>query len=125
MVIDKRKVQLFQKESVLADAEVDTATVQTEVEVLQSDNMSLAVITKLHLIDDPEFGGSSKKGLIGTLKGLVGTFVAFVTRAAPERPPTEFERESKCTPQFQRAPHCGPARTHLCHEPRIYLPRSG
>jgi uncharacterized protein involved in exopolysaccharide biosynthesis len=41
IVIDKRKLQLFQKESVLGDVEVDTATAQTEVGVLKSDNKAL------------------------------------------------------------------------------------
>ena len=55
MVIDTRKVQVLDKESVLGDAQIDAATVQTQVAMLQSDNIALAVIRKLHLIDDPEF----------------------------------------------------------------------
>ena len=72
IVIDKRKLQLFQKESVVGDVEVDTAAVQTEVEVLKSDNIGLAVIRKLHLTDDPEFAGAAK-GPIGRLIAIVGT----------------------------------------------------
>src|SRR5664279_1556789 len=60
IVIDKRKLQLFQKESVLGDVDLDTAAVQTEVEVLKSDNIGLAVIRKLHLTDDPEFADTPK-----------------------------------------------------------------
>jgi hypothetical protein len=55
IVIDKRKLQLFQKESILGEPDIDAATVQTEVEVLKSDNIGLAVVRKLHLADDPEF----------------------------------------------------------------------
>ncbi|MCI0736557.1 MAG: polysaccharide biosynthesis tyrosine autokinase [Beijerinckiaceae bacterium] len=93
IVIDKRKVQLFQKESVLGEMDVDTATIQTEVEVLKSDNISLAVIRKLRLTGDPEFAGSSH-GMFGRLIGLLaGTFKA-------PGPPTEFERESAALATF-------------------------
>ncbi|AWL99647.1 polysaccharide biosynthesis tyrosine autokinase [Bradyrhizobium amphicarpaeae] len=70
MVIDTRKVQLFQQQSVLGDIAVDSATVETQVEILKSENISLAVIRDLHLIEDPEFTGSGG-GLLGSVIGLV------------------------------------------------------
>lgn len=42
MVIDSRKVQLFQQQSVLGDIAVDAGTVLTQIEILKSDNVSLA-----------------------------------------------------------------------------------
>jgi succinoglycan biosynthesis transport protein ExoP len=56
MVIDTRKVQILQQQSVLSDVQIDASTTQTQVEVLKSKNISLAVIRKLHLTKDPEFG---------------------------------------------------------------------
>ncbi len=95
IVIDKRKVQLFQQESVLSNVDVDTATVQTEVEVLKSDSISLAVIRKLHLTEDPEFVGPSK--------GLIGATVSFATKLfSKQEPETEFERESAALLKFNR-----------------------
>ncbi|MCK1434937.1 polysaccharide biosynthesis tyrosine autokinase [Bradyrhizobium sp. 15] len=74
MVIDTRKVQLFQQQSVLGDIAVDSATVETQVEILKSENISLAVIRDLHLIDDPEFSGTSA-GLLGAVVGsIAGAF---------------------------------------------------
>lgn len=74
MVIDTRKVQLFQQQSVLGETPIDTAMVQTQVEVLKSDNVSLAVIRDFHLTEDPEFVSGSS-GLIGTaLSALTGLF---------------------------------------------------
>lgn len=74
MVIDTRKVQLFQQQSVLGDIAIDSATVETQVEILKSENISLAVIRDLHLIDDPEFTGSGG-GLLGAMVGsVVGVF---------------------------------------------------
>lgn len=70
MVIDTRKVQLFQQQSVLGDIPIDAGTVQTEVEILKSQNISKSVIKDLHLADDSEFV-SNGSGLIGALFGSI------------------------------------------------------
>jgi len=89
MVIDTRKVQLFQQQSVLGDIAVDSATVETQVEILKSENISLAVIRDLHLIDDPEFTGSGG-GLLGAVLGFVGGLFSDDAHA-----PSEFEQSRK------------------------------
>lgn len=71
MVIDTRKVQLFQQQSAFGDVAIDPAMTETQVEILKSENISLAVIKDLHLTDDPEFVGSSG-GLVGAVFGLMG-----------------------------------------------------
>ena len=96
IVIDKRKLQLFQKESILGEPDIDAATVQTEVEVLKSDNIGLAVVRKLHLADDPEFTGSSK-GPVGHFMALLGSLTGF---SVSERVPTESERENAALLKF-------------------------
>jgi succinoglycan biosynthesis transport protein ExoP len=70
IVIDTRKVQLFQSQSALGDVAVDSATVETQVEILKSENISLTVIRDLHLIDDAEFAGGGG-GFLGTIFGSV------------------------------------------------------
>lgn len=70
LLIDARKVQVFQQQSILGDIPIDTAQVESQVEVLKSENVALAVIKNLHLIEDPEFVGSGG-GLVGTLIGFV------------------------------------------------------
>ena len=97
IVIDKRKLQLFQKESVLSDAEIDTAAVQTEVEVLKSDNIGLAVVRKLHLTTDPEFASAPSKGLIERLTALLRSRIK---SSDPEGPPTEADRENAALRKF-------------------------
>ncbi|MCA1411024.1 polysaccharide biosynthesis tyrosine autokinase [Bradyrhizobium sp. NBAIM20] len=72
MVIDTRKVQLFQQQSMLGDVAVDAAAVETQVEILKSENISLAVIRDLHLVDDPEFTGSDA-GLLGSVLSFAGS----------------------------------------------------
>jgi succinoglycan biosynthesis transport protein ExoP len=86
MVIDTRKVQVLQQQSVLGDIQIDASTVQTQVEVLKSDNIGLAVIRKLHLSDDPEFVGPSKS-LMSAIRGILGGF------SKPGPPPTDADRE--------------------------------
>jgi polysaccharide biosynthesis transport protein len=55
---------------------VDTAMVDSQVEILKSENIALSVIKDLHLIDDPEFVGPGG-GLIGTVMGFIsGLFSA-------------------------------------------------
>lgn len=95
MVIDTRKVQLFQQQSVLGDIAVDSATVETQVEILKSENISLAVIRDLHLIEDPEFS-SSGGGLLGAAIGIISSIFS------DKRAPSEFELTRKALERFAK-----------------------
>jgi len=70
LMIDSRKVQLFQQQSVLGDTPPDTWSVDSQVEVLLSENVALAIIKDLHLTEDPEFVAPDD-GLFSTIKGWV------------------------------------------------------
>ncbi|MGH6846548.1 MAG: polysaccharide biosynthesis tyrosine autokinase [Methylocella sp.] len=70
MVIDSHRVQLSQQKPDLGAMPIDTGAVQTEVEVLLSRTISLAVIRELRLTEDPEFAGSNG-GLLGFVRKLV------------------------------------------------------
>ena len=70
MMIDAKRVQLFQQNSLISDLPVDAATVGSQVEVMKSETIAQAVIDKLHLVNDPEFVGPGG-GLVGTLLNLV------------------------------------------------------
>lgn len=95
MVIDTRKVQLFQQQSMLGDVSVDSATVETQVEILKSENISLAVIRDLRLIEDPEFTGNGV--------GLVGAIVSSITELfSSATPRSEFELTRKALERFER-----------------------
>lgn len=69
-MIDARKAQLFQLQPTMSDAASDSTVMASEVEVLSSENIALAVIKKLHLADDPEFVGPNG-GLVPSLNRLV------------------------------------------------------
>jgi len=70
MIIDTHKVQLFQQQSVVGDITVDASAVESEVEIMKSENIALSVIKDLHLTEDPEFVGSGG-GLIGSILGFI------------------------------------------------------
>jgi polysaccharide biosynthesis transport protein len=70
LMIDARKVQVFQQQSIFGDIPIDTAQVESQVEVLKSENIASAVIKNLHLNENPEFVGSNG-GLLGALFSLV------------------------------------------------------
>ncbi len=76
MIIDTNKVQLFQQQSMFSQLPLDPANVESQVEILKSESIALAVIKKLNLTEDPEFV-SSGGGLIGTLlSGIESIFLS-------------------------------------------------
>lgn len=97
MVIDTRKVQILQQQSVLGDIQIDASTVQTQVEVLKSENISLAVIRKLHLDADPEFVGPSTGLMSAAMKFVTGFF------SGPASPPSQYELEQQTLTAFDNA----------------------
>ena len=72
MVIDTRKIQVLQQQSVLGDAVVDAGIVQTELEIIKSPKISLSVINNLQLTKDPEFNSSGSGPLSAVRKLIFG-----------------------------------------------------
>jgi succinoglycan biosynthesis transport protein ExoP len=70
MVIDTRKVQVMQQQSVLGENTVDAGMVHTQIEILKSPNITLSVIKELRLTEDPEFVGDGG-GLLGAAFGAI------------------------------------------------------
>jgi polysaccharide biosynthesis transport protein len=68
LMIDTRKLQLFQQQSVLGEAPADPGLIDSQIEVLQSENVALAVIKQLHLTEDPQFLWP-RPGLFSAIKG--------------------------------------------------------
>ncbi len=69
LLIDSSKLRMLQQDAPLGDIPIDTAQVETQVEILKSENIGLSVIKDLKLTDDPEFAGSGG-GLVGSILGL-------------------------------------------------------
>jgi succinoglycan biosynthesis transport protein ExoP len=78
LMIDTRKVQVFQQQSVLGEAPPDPGLIDSQVEVLQSENVALTVIKELHLTEDPEFLWP-RLGLFSAIKDSVLRLVESVS----------------------------------------------
>ena len=65
MIIDTHKIQLFRnfEQSSNNNNVVDAGMVDSEVELLKSENVSLAVIKRFNLANDPEFVGPGRRYL--------------------------------------------------------------
>ncbi len=70
LLIDTRKIEISQQPSVSADMPIQAVgAMESQVEILKSDEIALAVIKKLGLWKDPKFIGTGKPGLVGALVG--------------------------------------------------------
>jgi succinoglycan biosynthesis transport protein ExoP len=95
LVIDTRKAQLFQQQPIFSETPTDTVAVDSQVELLQSENVLLQVVKNLHLTEDPEFIGP-RRGLEGLVDAIVGfassLFASAVgppSEASADGPPSE------------------------------------
>jgi polysaccharide biosynthesis transport protein len=77
LLIDSSKVRILQQQQgSVGDIPIDTAHVETQVEILKSENIGLSVIKDLKLTADPEF--------IGSGGGLLGKIIAFFSPPNPQ-----------------------------------------
>ena len=76
ILMDTRQTQVLDKDSGQSNALIDTGFVDSQVEILQSDDLILSVVRRLKLIEDPDFNGANP-GLpamvIGKLMSLFGS----------------------------------------------------
>ena len=97
LIIDSRKVNLLpvQQQAIFGDFPLDDAAVDSQVEVLKSENVALSVIKNLHLMQDPEFNAPSG-GLMGAIVGFIsnpiGPIVSLISnRTGSSEPTSEYE----------------------------------
>jgi succinoglycan biosynthesis transport protein ExoP len=70
LLIDSSKLRVLQQQQTpIGDVPIDTAHVETQVEILKSENIGASVVKDLKLTEDREFVGSGA-GLIGWITGL-------------------------------------------------------
>lgn len=70
LLIDSRKMQGLQtQQATTADSSIDSAMVDSQVEVLKSETIATNVIKQLHLLDLPEFTGE-EAGLLSSVSNL-------------------------------------------------------
>lgn len=79
LMLDARRAQVFQQQSVVGEINLDDVAVASQVEILKSVNVAYAVVRELKLVEDAEFTGQVR-GFIGSLLGGLGRLVS----SAPE-----------------------------------------
>jgi succinoglycan biosynthesis transport protein ExoP len=68
IMMDTRQTQVLDKDSGTNNALIDTGFVDSQVEIINSDDLILSVVRKLQLAQDPEFNGS-RPGLMAVVLG--------------------------------------------------------
>ncbi|MGA2129110.1 MAG: Wzz/FepE/Etk N-terminal domain-containing protein, partial [Xanthobacteraceae bacterium] len=94
LILDTRKIQLFKSDSVVGDNAMDAGQVESQVEVLRSENIAIAVIRDLRLTQDPEF--------VNPQPGLLLTVIrALFSINDDGRAKSEFEKERSAVNVFR------------------------
>jgi polysaccharide biosynthesis transport protein len=96
LYVDTHKVQLLQaQQSLGGESPIDSSLIDSQVEILKSENIARAVIKNLNLLDDPEFSGPPG--------GLAGAAVALIERFAPGAPPSQYASTRQALTRFAKA----------------------
>ena len=84
IMMDTRQTQVLDKDSNASSALIDTGYVDSQVEIINSDDLILSVVRRLKLTEDPEFNGS-KPGLLSIIIGKVTSLFGSGEPASQER----------------------------------------
>ncbi|QOZ11540.1 Wzz/FepE/Etk N-terminal domain-containing protein [Bradyrhizobium sp. CCBAU 51765] len=84
IMMDTRQAQVLDKDSNASSALIDTGYVDSQVEIINSDDLILSVVRRLKLTEDPEFNGSSP--------GLLSLIIGKATSIFSSREPASQER---------------------------------
>jgi succinoglycan biosynthesis transport protein ExoP len=82
MIMDTQKGQFFQQQAILAEAPIDLSGIESQVQIVKSENLAASVIENLHLTQFPEFVGND----VGPFDWLLG--------ASPRRSEFELMRQA-------------------------------
>jgi polysaccharide biosynthesis transport protein len=69
VMLDPRKNNVADLSSVLSQLPTDPASLQNQIQILNSRDLAAEVVGKLKLYDDPEFNGALKAGVVDRLLG--------------------------------------------------------
>jgi polysaccharide biosynthesis transport protein len=98
LLADTRKIELVQQPTVYDQATIQSAgAMETQVELLRSDEVALRVIKKLHLSEDPRFVGSHRQNVLQSLLHSVAPGYFSELPAL-----SEDERQSLALAQFDK-----------------------
>lgn len=70
ILMDTRQTQVLDKDSGVANALIDPGYVDSQVEIIASDDLLLSIVRRMKLTDDPEYNGSDP-GLVALVIGRI------------------------------------------------------
>ena len=115
LLVDTRKMELIQQPAVYDEASIQSiGAMESQVELLRSDEVALRVIRKLNLAEDPRFIGDSVESVVRSL----------LHRVAPGyfgEPPalSEDERQSSARELFAKSLSVDAGWRDLCNGNRL------
>ena len=90
----KDKVQVL-SQPVFGEGPITAGVIDSQVEILRSENFALSIIKDLHLTQDPEFVESNKGPMGGAIDRLLHPF-------GSDKPKTEFALERRALEAFEK-----------------------
>ena len=91
LLIDTKRSQLFQQQAVVGDIAMDSAAVDSQIQVLKSENIAASVVKDLHLSSESEF--------VGSKPGIVGSILSYLW---PPTPTSELELQQRAVDTFRK-----------------------
>jgi polysaccharide biosynthesis transport protein len=92
MIIDTGKVQVL-RQPILGDDPFTSGMMDTQLEILKSENFALTIVKNLHLAQDPEF--------IGPARGLIANVKSNLFRSYKNEPKSEIELTQRAVNVFE------------------------
>lgn len=75
VIIDPRRLQIFRQDnSLTADPVLDSAAIESQIEMLKSERVIIAVVKSLKLAEDPEFVGPSNNPINIAIQTIMSIF---------------------------------------------------
>jgi polysaccharide biosynthesis transport protein len=96
VILDTRKLQVFQQQPVLADPPLDIASLESQMQILQSKAIALLVVRNLKLANDPMFIEQSR-GIMSWLLGILPNPFSLTA------PLTEADRSEEAVEAIQQS----------------------
>jgi len=99
LLAETRKIELIQQPTISSEPSIQSAGVmETQAELLRSDEVALRVIKELNLVNDPRFVGDERRGL---LHSLLNSVAPSYFGEAPAL--SEEQRQSLALDQFKKS----------------------
>jgi polysaccharide biosynthesis transport protein len=96
LIVEIPKVQLFPTQAPIGDAALSSASVDTQIEILNSDDIALSVIKDLHLDEDPEFVAPSG----GVLRSIIRSAGNTISKGLHAVLPLGDGTSNRATPEY-------------------------